>query len=81
MTDIKKEMKDRARLAKGLANALGYDVEYVSMDVESCDLICMSESIRETKETLQRLTDNITEIEYLMYLLKNSDSRKKHNPL
>ena len=69
-------MKDRARLAKGLANALGYDVDYVSMDVESCDLICMNESIRETKDTIQRLMDNITEIEYLMYLLKNADSRK-----
>jgi hypothetical protein len=76
MTDIKKEMRDRARLAKGLANALGYDVEYVSMDVESCDLMCMNESIRETKETLQRLTDNITEIEYLMYLLQKDVSRK-----
>lgn len=76
MMDIRKEMRDRARLAKGLANALGYDVEYVSMDVESCDLMCMNESIRETKETLQRLTDNITEIEYLMYLLQKDVSRK-----
>lgn len=76
MTDIKKEMRDRARLARGLANALGHDVDYVHMDVENFDLICMNESIRETKDTLQKLMDNITELEYLMYLLKKDESRK-----
>lgn len=76
MTDIKKEMRDRARLARGLANALGHDVDYIHMDVENFDLICMNESIRETKETLQKLMDNITELEYLFYLLKRDDSRK-----
>lgn len=76
MTDIKKEMRDRARLARGLANALGHDVDYVHMDVDNFDLICMNESIRETKDTLQKLMDNITELEYLMYLLKKDESRK-----
>lgn len=75
MTDIKKEMKERARLARGLANALGYDVEYIYTDVENCDVICMNESIRETKDTLQKLMDNVTELEYLLYLLKREDSR------
>lgn len=76
MTDIKKEMRDRARLARGLANALGHDVDYIHMDVENFDLICMNESIRETKDTLQKLMDNITELEYLFYLLKKDGSRK-----
>lgn len=76
MTDIKKEMRDRARLARGLANALGHDVDYIHMDVENFDLICMNESIRETKDTLQKLMDNVTELEYLFYLLKKDDSRK-----
>lgn len=70
MCDIRKEMRDRARLARGLANALSHDADYVYTDVESFDLICLDESLRETKETLQRLTDNITEIEYLLYLLR-----------
>jgi uncharacterized protein with GYD domain len=81
MTDIKKEMKDRARLARGLANALGYDVEYIYTDVENYDLVCMSESIRETKDTIQKLIDNVMELEYLLYLLKNEDSRDLHTPL
>lgn len=70
MTDIKKELKDRARLARGLANALGYDVEYVYMDAENYDLICMNESLRETKDTLQKLVDNIAELERLFKMLK-----------
>ena len=74
MTDIKKEMKDRARMSRGLANALGYDVDYINTDVDNWDLLCMSESIRETKHTIQQLLDNVTELEYLLYLLKKSES-------
>lgn len=70
MTDIKQEMKDRARLARGLANALGYDTEYVYTDVQNFDLICLDESLRETKDTIQKLMDNVTELEYLVYLIK-----------
>lgn len=70
MSDIKNEMRERARLARGLANALGYDAEYVYTDVQNFDMVCLDESLRETKETIQKLTDNITEIEYLLYLLR-----------
>lgn len=73
MTDIKQEMKDRARLARGLANALGYDTEYVYTDVQNFDLICLDESLRETKDTIQKLTDNIKELEYLVYLIKKQE--------
>lgn len=71
MCDIKKEMREKARLARGLANALGHDVDYIYSDVENFDLICMDESIRETKCTLDRLVDNVTELENLLYLVKN----------
>lgn len=70
MSDIKQEMKDRARLIRGLSNALGYDTEYVYTDVQGFDLICLDESLRETKDTLQKLMDNVTELEYLVYLIK-----------
>lgn len=70
MTDIKQEMKDRARLIRGLTNALGYDTEYVYTDVQNFDLICLDESLRETKDTIQKLMDNVTELEYLVYLIK-----------
>ena len=74
MADIKQEMKDRARLARGLANALGYDTEYVYTDVQNFDLICLDESLRETKDTIQKLMDNIKELEYLVYLIKKQDA-------
>ena len=75
MCDIKREMRQRVRLARGLANALGHDVDYIHSDVESFDLMCMDESIRETKRTLEKLVDNITELEYLLYLTRQSSSR------
>lgn len=81
MNSIKKEMRNRAGLARGLANALGYDAEYVLSDVNAFDIICMEESIRETKITLQKLTENIDELDYLLHLIKREDSRKKQPPL
>lgn len=81
MTDIRREMKERSRLARGLVNALGCDMDYICSDIDSNDLICMDESIAETKRTIQNLIDNITELEYLVYLLKGGDSRKKQTPL
>lgn len=74
MNDIKKEMKDRARLARGLVNALKYDVDYIFSDVKNYDVICLDESLREAKDTIQRLIDNVTEIEYLLYLLKQNEA-------
>lgn len=76
MCDIKKELRERARLIRGLANALGYDAEYVFIDVENYDFICLSESMRETTETLQKITDNLKEMEYLIYLLQRGDTRE-----
>ena len=75
MCDIKKEIKERARLARVLANALGHDAEYLYSDTVNYDLMCMTESIRETKETIQKMIDNVMELEYLTYLIKNDESQ------
>lgn len=76
LNDIKREMTERARLSRGLATAIGFDFEYVYTDVKNFDIICLTESIRESKDTLQKLTDNLTELEYLLYLVKREESRK-----
>ena len=73
MNDIKKEMKDRSRLAKGLVNALKYDVDYIFSDVENYDIFCLEESLREANDTTQRLVDNLKEIEYLLYLMRQNE--------
>ena len=70
MCDIKREMKVRARLTRGLANALQSDADYIYSDVNNFDVLCMSESLKEAKDTLQKITANIAELEYLLELTR-----------
>ncbi len=75
MTEIKKDMKSRARLLRGLANVLQLDADYIWTDANNFDLICLGESVNEAKTTLQQATDCLTELEYLVYLTKREGSR------
>lgn len=81
MNDIKRELKDKARSTRGLVNGLVCDTDYIYTDANNFDLLCLGESLREAKETLQRLTDNLKELEYLLYLIKREDSRKDPSTL
>lgn len=81
MQEIKMEMKKRAKLNQGLVNRLAYDAECIFTDVSNFDIICMNESIESSKNTLEKLFDSIVELEYLLYLVKDNSSRKKHTPL
>ena len=71
----KQKMKKRARIAAGIVNLLRDDIDRVKADANDFDLICLEESIRDAKATIQMLTDHITEIEYLLYLI---NSRETH---
>ena len=75
MGDVKKEIKERARLSRVLANALCQDADFLYSDAEVYDVMCMAESIKETKETIQKMIDNVMELEYLVYLIKNDGSQ------
>lgn len=79
--DIRKELRTRAQLARGLANVLQSDLDYVCADAKDYDIICLNESIRDTKDTLQKLVDNVKELEYLLYLSQENSSRNLHSPL
>ena len=81
MNDIKRQLKERARSTRGLVNGLVCDTDYIYTDVNNFDLICMGESLREAKETMQKLTDSLKELEYLLYLIKREDSRKDPSTL
>ena len=72
--NIKHDMRKRARISAGIVNLLMDDIDHVRADTNDFDLICLEESIRDTKTTLQMLVDNITEIEYMMYLIKSKES-------
>ena len=72
--DIKVNMKKRARIAAGMVNLLRDDVEYLRADANDFDVLCLEESIKDTKATLQMITDHITEIEYLLYLFNSKET-------
>ena len=67
MNDIRRETQTRARLSYGLLNVLKDDVDYINIDTDNNDLVSLTESIIETKITLQKMVDNITELEYIVY--------------
>lgn len=73
MTNIKMEMKKRARTIRGLTNLLCDDAEYICVDAEDFDLIGLGVSIHEVKDTLQRVLDNVMELEYMLYMVKKED--------
>lgn len=70
MKNVKLEMRNKARVASGLLNLLTDDIYHVSADANDFDLICLEESINDTKSTIQMLTDTIAELEYALYLSK-----------
>jgi len=69
--DIKLKMKKRARIAAGIVNLLQDDVDHIKADANDFDLICLAESLKDAKATIQMLLDNVTEIEYMLYLFNS----------
>lgn len=74
MNEIKRGVRGRARLLRGLTNVLQVDADYIWSDSSDHDLVCLGESIREAKTTLQQITDCLTELEYMLYLMKREES-------
>ena len=72
--NFKVDMKKRARIAEGILNLLSDDVRQVRADAEDFDILCLEESIRDIRTTLQMLVDNVTEMEYMLYLIKAKDA-------
>lgn len=74
MRNFKTNIKKRARMNAGLLNLLRDDVDHLRADADDFDLICLEESVRDAKSTLQMFVDNVTEIEYMLYLIKSNDT-------
>lgn len=74
MNEIKRSIKGRARLLRGLTNVLQVDADYIWSDSSNHEILCLNESIREAKMTLQQITDCITELEYMLYLMRREES-------
>lgn len=74
MHEIKRGIKARARLLRGLTNVLQVDADYIWSDSNNHEVLCLGESIREAKMTIQQVTDCLTELEYMLYLMKREES-------
>lgn len=72
--EAKIEMRKRARMVKGLVNLLNNDAEYIYADANDFDLLALSVSVEEIKDTIQKIIDNVTELEYIAYLYKRDES-------
>lgn len=64
----KRKITERARLTYGLMHILKDCVDDLRMYANPCDLEKLDEVIDDTKETLQKLTDVVAELEYILYL-------------
>ena len=73
--ELRVEMRQRARRLKGVLNLLTDDIYHVNADASDFDLLCLGESINDTKNTLQMLADGITELEYTLYLSNQKQAR------
>lgn len=71
--NMKNDMRKRARACMGLADLLRDDIVQIRSDIHDFDLICLEESLKDARSTLQMFIDNLTEIEYMLYLSKNKD--------
>lgn len=74
--ELRIEMRQRARRLKGLLNLLTDDIYHVNADASDYDLMCLSESLNDTKNTLQMLIDGTTELEYTLYLSNQQRTRE-----
>lgn len=72
IADLKREMKNKSQMIRGLVNLLKDDAEYICADASDFDLVALGVSITEVKDTLQRITDNVAELEYALYLTKEN---------
>ena len=73
-SELKKEMRTRAQMLRGLSNLLKDDMNYICTDADNFDLVSLGESIKEAKETLQYLVDHMAELEYSIFLTKREGS-------
>ena len=50
------------------------DAKYICVDAKDFDLIGLGESVREIKDTVDSLRDNVKELEYALYMAKRGGS-------
>lgn len=69
-TDIKRQLKDKARYTYGLVSVLKCDIDILRKDAADCNLEKLRDSIREADMTLRKLMLVVGEMEYILKLEK-----------
>lgn len=69
MSYIKRSIANKARLINGMLSVLRDDIRYLKQCTDEYDLISISDAIKDTKDTIQVLQDNLVELEYIIYLM------------
>jgi hypothetical protein len=72
--NMKHDMRKRARACMGLTDLLKDDIIQLRADLHDFDMMCLEESLKDAKSTMQMFIDNLTEIEYMLYLIKSKES-------
>lgn len=72
--ELRRELRTRAELIRGLVNVLTEDAKYICVDAKDFDLVGLGESVREIKDTVDSLRDNVKELEYTLYMVKRGGS-------
>lgn len=71
---VKREIRNKARLAYCLIDVLEYNIFDVKNKSNECDINILDKTIQEAKTTLQNIVDIIVELEYILYLEKFKES-------
>lgn len=70
----KKKIRDKARLVYGLLHILKDDIDILRIDANNGDVDKLIISVQDARETLQKLLDDVVEMEYHLYLSKLDES-------
>lgn len=70
MNNLKRELHNKSQAIRGLVRVLNYDADYICSDADDFDLVGLSVSLSEVKETIQNLIDRVMELEYAVYQSK-----------
>lgn len=65
----KNEIKARARLSRGLVNILKDDIDMLNIDADDFNIYTINESIKEARDTLNDMMENLDELEYVIIRL------------
>lgn len=63
--DTRIEIRKRAYLNRGILNLLKDDIDCICIDADTYDLFTIGDSIKDARDTIRKLNDNLIKLEHL----------------